>query len=591
MSQNQTSSEQSQQLTQHAMLVIWGLYAQRMGLVQAIEKVKLKQKNRTHSPQTKVLEFLVAILAGLPHLQDISRSAHPLDQDQVVAQAWGQPAWADYSGVSRTLQGLTAAEADELIATMDSLSQPIIDREVELAWEKKGELVYDADLTGRPISATSTSYPNTAFGHMGDTIELGYQAAVVSFHSPTYGRLWLANELHPGDTVSMTRTEALVRAAECRTGRRPQRRTDLLITRLTQAKTDAETAAGQMEDSYQRHREAQVKVQETERELQQWTQEVHRLTITYEQQNRQPTAHCQLTRAQQKVATYRERLPRCQKALGVAERRLARHDAHYETTLAEMKRLQARYEQLLADNATNPNPIRATFRLDGGFTSRENLYWLIEMGYDVYTRGRFPTVRDTLSAAVTPETKWEQVGRNALMTAWADTTVDGYFAYPLDVSLLHYQTKDSTQRATLLHYGQREVTHDLDGWFHTYNGRQTIEAGIKEGKNVFQMHHLKVRSQEALLLQEHMACFAANFVRFAAFELLRESPPKPFLTPSAKQMVTVAAHTSAWVQRQDDVWLLTFTEQSCYAGHSLRWGSGVIQLPLPLFNDIHFSHF
>lgn len=123
--------------------------------------------------------------------------------------------------------------------------------------------------------------------------------------------------------------------------------------------------------------------------------------------------HCQLTRAQQKVATYRERLPRCQKALGVAERRLARHDAHYETTLAEVKRLQAHYEQLLADNATNPNPIRATFRLDGGFTSRENLYWLIEMGYDVYTRGRFPTVRDTLSATVTPETKWEQVGRNA----------------------------------------------------------------------------------------------------------------------------------------------------------------------------------
>ena len=36
--------------------------------------------------------------------------------------------------------------------------------------------------------------------------------------------------------------------------------------------------------------------------------------------------------------------------------------------------------------------------------------------------------------------------------------------------------------------------HDLDGWFHTYNGRQTIEAGIKEGKNVFQMHHFKVRT-------------------------------------------------------------------------------------------------
>ena len=103
MSHIQTSPETSPQLTQHAMLVIWGLFARRIGLVQAIEAVKLKQKTRDHRPQTKVLEFRGAILAGLPHLQDISRSAHPLDQDQVVAEAWGQSAWADYSGVSRTL--------------------------------------------------------------------------------------------------------------------------------------------------------------------------------------------------------------------------------------------------------------------------------------------------------------------------------------------------------------------------------------------------------------------------------------------------------------------------------------------------------
>ena len=67
--------------------------------------------------------------------------------------------------------------------------------------------------------------------------------------------------------------------------------------------------------------------------------------------------------------------------------------------------------------------------------------------------------------------------------------------------------------------------------------------------------------------------------------------PTPFSTQSVKQMVQVVAHTSAWVQRQGDVWLLTFTEQSCYAGCSLRFGDGVIQLPLPIFKDIHFSHF
>lgn len=591
MSSIQTSPEIAQQMTQHAMLVIWGLYARRLGLIEAIEGVKLKQKTRDHRPQRKVLEFLVAMLGGLPHLQDISRSAHPLDQDQIVAEAWGQATWADYSGVSRTLSQLTAEEVAELTTVLERISQPIIDREVALALEQVGELVYDADLTGRPVSSTSSSYPNTAFGHMGDTIELGYQAALVSLHSPTYGRLWLANELHPGDTVSMTRTQALVKAAEKRTGRRPQRRTELLGGRLATAQAEWAAIADEIEDSYQRQREVESKLHDTELELRQWQQEVYSLTATYQRENRSQTPHCQLTRAQRKVATYRNRLPRCQKALGVAQRCLARQTAREAAAKATVDRLQAHYQQLLADNAANPHPIRATFRLDGGFTSQENLYWLIEMGYDVYTRGRFPTVREALDAAVTTETVWSRVGGNADMTGWPNTTVAGYFAYPLDVALLHYHTGDTLQRATLLHYGQTDVVADLDGWFHTYNGRQTIEAGIKEGKNVFQMHHLKVRSPEALLLQEQLACFAANFVRFAGHWLAQETQPTPFSTTSIKQMVQVAAHTSAWVQRQGDVWLLTFTEQSCYAGCSLRFGGGVIQLPLPLFKDIHFSHF
>lgn len=590
MSPRQTSPEITQQMTQHAMLGIWGLFARRMGLVQAIETIQLKQKTRTHTPPTKVLEFLVAMLGGLSHLQDISRSSHPLDQDHLLAEAWGQLAWADYSGVSRALSQLTTAEVAALTAALDNVSQPFVDQEVTLALEKAGELVYDADLTGRPVSSTSTSYPNAAFGHMGDTIELGYQAALVSLHSPTYGRLWLANELHPGDTVSMTRTQALVMAAEARTGRRPRRRTERLAERLAAAQAAWEAVAEKVEESYQQQ-EAQGKLRDTQLLLQQWEQEVHALTADYQWQNRPQTAHCQLTRAQSKAATYRQRLPRCEKALGVAQRRLARHGARYDAAKAEVDRLQLHYQQLVADNAANPNPIRATFRLDGGFTGRENIYWLIEMGYDVYTRGRFPTVRDALSAAVTAETEWTQVGNNATMTAWRHTTVDGYFTYPVDVALLHYHTGNTVRRATLLHYGQTDAVANLDDWFHTYNGRQTIEAGIKEGKNVFQMHHLKVRSPGALLLQEHMACFAANFVRFAAWWLVQTTQPTPFSTTSVQQMVQVAADTSAWVQRQGDVWLLTFTEQSCYAGYSLRFGGGVVQLPLPLFRNIHFSHF
>jgi hypothetical protein len=50
--------------TQHAFLVAWGWFAEHVGLVQALEDVPLRQKKYTHTPQTKVQEFLVAILAG-----------------------------------------------------------------------------------------------------------------------------------------------------------------------------------------------------------------------------------------------------------------------------------------------------------------------------------------------------------------------------------------------------------------------------------------------------------------------------------------------------------------------------------------------
>ena len=66
-----------QQETQHAFLVAWGWFAQHSGLIQAIHNVPLHQKTYKHSPHTKILEFLVALLGGLPYLQDISRAAHP----------------------------------------------------------------------------------------------------------------------------------------------------------------------------------------------------------------------------------------------------------------------------------------------------------------------------------------------------------------------------------------------------------------------------------------------------------------------------------------------------------------------------------
>ena len=216
---------------------------------------------------------------------------------------------------------------------------------------------------------------------------------------------------------------------------------------------------------------------------------------------------------------------------------------------------------------------------------QENIAWLIEMGYEIYSKARRPGVTHYLMSLLSPETTWVRVGGNASLTAWADSTANGYFVYPANLALARYQTGPTQRHSVLIHFGDEHVVTALDGWFHHYNGRQTIEAGIKEGKNVFQMHHLKVRAPAALLRQEHLACLAANsgalWARFAGLWLTQQPILPPYFdTASVKKMVQVCDHTSAWVEHQGDSWLLTFTQQSRFAGYSMKFGRGAIQLPL-----------
>lgn len=160
--------------TAHAMLVPWGLFARHIGLIERLEKVPIAQRKRDYEPQTKLIEFLTAILSGCRYLQDISLGPHPLDRDQTVAQAWRQPGWADYSGVSRTMSACTTDTVEAVRDAIEQVSWPYIDREVALILQQTGVLIYDGDLTGRPVSSTSTTYPDAAFGWMDDAVCLGY---------------------------------------------------------------------------------------------------------------------------------------------------------------------------------------------------------------------------------------------------------------------------------------------------------------------------------------------------------------------------------------------------------------------------------
>jgi hypothetical protein len=580
-------------LTSHAMLVPWGLFAQRIGLVESLEQVPIPQRRRQHTPQTKLIEFFVSILAGCVHLQDISRGAHPLDQDQAVAQAWAQPGWADYSGVSRTLKACDEETVAAVQATLQEVSRPFIDREVMLALRDQGVLIYDGDLTGRPVSNTSSTYPGVAFGWMGDAVRLGYQAALVSLHSPSYGRVWLSVSQHPGDTVSVTQAEALAQAAESRTGVRPWRRTDLLSQRITQHKTRLRQAEAKLAHSEAQQEQAQQRLAQVEQERQMWAQQVTDLEAFYRSRNRAERPHSRLAQARRKLDVRQRRLPRRQQELERVQLRLERRQLKVALLRAELGGLERRLNQFIKDNRNNAYPIRAIFRLDGGFGSGSNVALLIEMGYEVYTKASNHQTVQAWRQRIPCQPTWTPVGQNAEMIAWEDECI-GYCPYPLNVALERFHLGDKQRYGVLLHYGQDPITQDLAGWFNFYNARQTIEAGIKEGKNVFQMHHLKVRSAAGLVIQEEFAVFAANFVRWAAAWLHQTcvDAPKPFARsqPNVKQLVRIAANTSAWIVWQPQGCLLKFTELSAFAGVELSICDEVpFQLALPLFKSSVFS--
>jgi hypothetical protein len=555
MSENK---EQIQQ-TQHAFIVAWGQFAQAKGLSQRLEAVNLRQKNYYHRPQTKVLEFLVAILGGLKQLQEISLAAHPLDKDQAVAEAWGQAGWADYSGVSRTMSSLSWEEAHAIGAELDAFSQPFLDAELELLRKPKKRLTMDGDLTGIPGSNTSTSYPNAAYGHMDDDIQLGYQAGVVSLLTETYGRLWLSGAHHPGDTVSSTQAEALVLAAETRTGLRPLRRTDWLEKRICEnapileaVEERLKTQRKAVETAQERLKQAQVQAEEGSRELENVQQ-------TYLARNRseRPTSRLALLRKRAQATLKRQESRK--KGLDVAQRKLAKTQTRTQLLLNEINALRQRLERFKQENLTNQQPIEAEFRLDAGFGTYENIALLVEMGYEVYTKPHNHKVTQALRSKTQDTAAWTRVGANAEMLAWADLKLKGC-PYPLDVALERFYTGKILKHSALCHFGSDSVTQDLPAWFTHYNGRQTIEAGIKESKQVFYLHRIKVRSEPAIFLQERMALFAANFIRWAAYWMVEQPQPQENALDirklGVKRQVQVGAHVSAQVIRNSEGMLL-----------------------------------
>lgn len=191
------------------------------------------------------------------------------------------------------------------------------------------------------------------------------------------------------------------------------------------------------------------------------------------------------------------------------------------------------------------------------------------MGYEVYVKLHNHKIVQMFREKVTDKTTWVRVGNNAEMVAWRGVQLQHY-SYPLDIALERFYTGQTKKHSVLAHFGATAVTIDLSAWFGKYNARQTIEAGIKDAKQVFYLHRLKVRSEPAIYLQEAMTIFAANFIRWATIWIDQHAEQNEHtlsLTKvGIKKQVQVAAHTSAKIIQNSEGMLLKFSPVSAFAG-------------------------
>ena len=155
--------------TEHGLLVAFGEFFQQQGLIKQLMQVPIKQKTLSFQPQTKLVEFLAGIMSGIEYLSDLNDGPHPLAKDQVVAQAWQQPTFAHYSGVGRMLQACDEQTVDAVQQAIDVFSQPFITDAVQELLHADLPVIYDLDLLGQAVSATSTTYPHAAFGWMNES--------------------------------------------------------------------------------------------------------------------------------------------------------------------------------------------------------------------------------------------------------------------------------------------------------------------------------------------------------------------------------------------------------------------------------------
>lgn len=583
--------------TQHAMLIVWGHFAQSIGLTDRLKGLPIGQKTVTYPPAAKLTEFLIGLLAGNEYLTDLSEAASPLVKDLEVAAAWQLSSLAAASSVSRTLKACDDRTVAALQVALEAVSHPFLHRAISDLRERNEVFLLDADLTGLPVSSTSRTYPGAAFGYMDGKIRLGYQLAQVCLQTDLFGRQWLSAHHHPGNTVSCECLLELVVDAERRLACHPRRRPDLVAQRIAAC----EQEIGEMEAKTAQRETAVAAQLERVTKLQQQldqAQATKETLLAVPLSSRQDGPYSTLSRLEKQMQGWQGQLRRAAARLARLRKAAQEQREKVQQQREEAERLKVRWQRLSEENARQSNPPRCKMRVDAGFCNGQNLTELVELGYEVETKSANDALVRTLRKRASSEANWTRVGDNAEMVAWADCYVrpSQKDPYPLTVGLERFHTPKEVLHAVLIRSqdGPQTACPDLREWFHSYNGRQTIEAGNKEEKGTFRVQHLMSRGASAIRIQCLLTVFAANFVRWAD-EWVRprvEQSSRRFedVLGSPKRLVRVAANSPGTVERGAGELRIRFGNLSSFDGVVICLSAiPVVQLRMTLFANDHFS--
>jgi hypothetical protein len=508
-----------------------------------------------------------------------------LCKDPAVANAWGLSRLADATSVSRTLAACDSQALHILQTVLDELSQPFLDRAVADLRARQIPLLLDVDLTGRPVSDTSQTYPGAACGYMDAAIHLGYQVAAICLQTTRYGRQWLSGRQHPGNTVSAPCLLDLIAQAERRLGCHPRRRTELLESRISLARQSVTATAQLLAHCHTQSQVLQTRKEQLRAEL---NRARCRVMLLQDRATISPAApYGLLPQAERHLRGCQRRWHRVelqQRQLLQQERRALELLPPLRTTLAQ---LQTRRAALAAENAQQAQAPCCHVRMDAGFCSGENITLLLELGYEIETKVGHGAVLGALLQRVTPATVWTRVGKNAEMIGWANYQLYSC-PYPVSVALERFHTAQGQKYSVLLRSQElgQQVCPDLAQWFAAYNGRQTIESGIKQTKTVFKLQHLMSRHAVGMQIQVALTLFAANFVRWAEAwvqeRIVGASPGAARRLQRPKYLVRVAANSPATVECSGEQVQVRFSPLSGLEGVRIDLGApGAVQLPLP----------